>query len=54
MRQPELQGLRRINLATQDAHTLYARFGFKPLAHPERMMEIVDAEVYQREKDIKF
>lgn len=27
-------------LATTDAHTLYEKFGFKPLAHPEYMMEL--------------
>ena len=37
---PDLQGLRRFLLATMDAHGLYARFGFKPLAAPERMMEL--------------
>jgi N-acetylglutamate synthase-like GNAT family acetyltransferase len=37
---PDLQGLRRWNLATADAHGLYSRFGFKPVAHPERWMEI--------------
>ena len=37
---PELQGLRRIMLATRDAHGLYAKFGFKPLTAPDRMMEI--------------
>src|ERR1700761_6555580 len=37
---PELQGLRRFLLATKDAHGLYAQFGFKPLAAPDRMMEI--------------
>lgn len=37
---PELQGLRRFILATADAHGLYAQFGFKPLAAPDRMMEI--------------
>ena len=36
---PDLQGLRRFLLATRDAHGLYAQFGFKPLAVPERMME---------------
>lgn len=36
---PELQGLRRWVLVTQDAHTLYAKFGWTPLAHPERWME---------------
>ena len=37
---PRLQGLRRFMLGTRDASGLYARFGFKPLAHPERFMEI--------------
>ncbi len=36
---PELQGLRRWLLATRDAHGLYARHGFTPLAAPERWME---------------
>ncbi len=37
---PDLQGLRRILLATRDAHGLYAKHGFKPLGAPDRMMEI--------------
>jgi len=45
---PELQGLRRWVLATRDAHRLYARFGFKPLAAPERLMERHDPDVYRR------
>jgi GNAT superfamily N-acetyltransferase len=36
---PELQGLRRFLLATRDAHGLYARYGFTPLANPTRFME---------------
>ena len=40
MAHPELQGLRRMMLATRDAHGLYAKFGFKPLAAPDRIMEI--------------
>jgi len=44
---PQLQGLRRFMLATADAHGLYARFGFRPLARPERMMERLDAAIYQ-------
>jgi len=36
---PELQGLRRWTLATRDAHGLYRRFGFRPLADPSRFME---------------
>jgi GNAT superfamily N-acetyltransferase len=35
---PRLQGLRRMMLATQDAHGLYAGFGFEPLGEPERWM----------------
>jgi GNAT superfamily N-acetyltransferase len=38
---PHLQGLRRFALVTRDAHGLYARAGFAPLAAPERHMEIV-------------
>ncbi len=37
---PQLQGLRRLMLGTRDAFGLYSRFGFKPLAHPERFMEM--------------
>jgi GNAT superfamily N-acetyltransferase len=44
---PELQGLRRFLLATRDAHGLYARFGFQPLANPSRMMEIHDPDAYR-------
>ena len=43
---PDLQGLRRMLLATRDAHGLYTRFGFKPLAAPDRMMEIHRPDVY--------
>jgi len=37
---PDLQGLRRILLATRDAHGLYAQFGFEPLAHPAHFMTL--------------
>lgn len=45
---PDLQGLRRFQLATRDAHGLYRKFGFDTPAHPDRLMEIVRtaAEVY--------
>ncbi len=46
---PELQSLRVWRLATKDAHTLYEKVGFRALAHPERMMEIVDPAVYARD-----
>ncbi|MBN2117879.1 MAG: GNAT family N-acetyltransferase [Anaerolineales bacterium] len=36
---PDLQGLRRWLLATRDAHGLYAQYGWRPLANPERWME---------------
>jgi GNAT superfamily N-acetyltransferase len=38
---PELQGLRWV-LATHDAHGLYARYGFEPLAHPEHYLAATD------------
>jgi GNAT superfamily N-acetyltransferase len=44
---PRLQGLRRWMLATTDAHGLYAKVGFSPLSHPERIMEIVVADPYR-------
>ena len=43
---PDLQGLRRVLLATRDAHALYAKFGFKPLAAPERIMEVHNPNLY--------
>ncbi|MFT7775623.1 GNAT family N-acetyltransferase [Roseateles sp.] len=43
---PDLQGLRRFMLFTKDAHPLYARHGFKPLAAPERGMEVVRPGIY--------
>ena len=44
---PELQGLRRMMLATRDAHGLYAKFGFSPLAAPDRMMEVHVPDAYK-------
>jgi GNAT superfamily N-acetyltransferase len=49
MAHPDLRGLRRFMLGTEDAHSLYERFGFRALAHPERMMEI--ASPYQARDD---
>ena len=45
---PRLQGLRRFQLGTRDAHGLYAQFGFKPPLFPDRFMEIHDPDVYKR------
>ncbi len=43
---PDLLNLRRMLLATKDAHSLYAKFGFKPLAAPDRIMEVHNPDVY--------
>ncbi|SUX29735.1 GNAT family N-acetyltransferase [Chromobacterium vaccinii] len=48
MAHPDLAGLRRMMLATADAHGLYAQFGFTALNRPERMMERLDQDVYLR------
>jgi GNAT superfamily N-acetyltransferase len=45
---PRLQNLRRQYLVTQDAHGLYAQFGFVPIAQPDRHMEKRDPDVYRR------
>lgn len=45
---PDLQGFRRMHLATRDAHGLYAQFGFSPLTGADRWMEIRDPDVYRR------
>lgn len=44
---PDLQGLRRWMLITADAQGLYAPFGFQPIAHPERHMEIHRPGMYE-------
>lgn len=44
---PDVQGLRRWMLATWDAHGLYERAGFQPLARPDRWLEIRRTGVYQ-------
>ncbi len=45
---PDLHGLRRWILGTRDAHGLYRKIGFQPLAEPAIYMEIMDREVYSR------
>ena len=39
MNESELKQVKIWRLATSDAHFLYEKFGFKALAHPEKMME---------------
>lgn len=45
--QCDSKGLRRILLATADAHGLYRKFGFANLAKPENFMEINQPNIYQ-------
>ncbi len=47
---PDLQGLRRFNLVTRDAHELYRRFGFEEIRNPDRHMEIVRPDLYLQKK----
>jgi GNAT superfamily N-acetyltransferase len=39
LHEPQLQQVKIWRLATKDAQPVYEKFGFKLLAHPERMME---------------
>lgn len=48
MSHPKLQGLRRLQLVTQDAQGLYAQYGFKALELPERHMELRKPQPYGR------
>ncbi len=47
---PDLQGLRRWILLTSDAHGLYEKIGFAPLAAPAKWMEKFNAQVYANGK----
>jgi GNAT superfamily N-acetyltransferase len=46
MTHPDLQGLRRFGLVTRDAHGLYEKLGFAPLADPSGHMEIARPGMY--------
>ena len=39
MNEPQLKNIQIWRLATTDANFLYRKFGFKELAHPEKLME---------------
>lgn len=43
---PDMRGLRRILLATRDAHGLYRRAGFGDLPHPQWWMVIANPNAY--------
>jgi len=45
-RHPDLQGLRRWILATRDAHDLYRKTGYAPLARPGDFLERWDPGIY--------
>ncbi|OOW83349.1 GNAT family acetyltransferase [Xanthomonas campestris pv. vitiswoodrowii] len=47
MAHPHLQGLRRLMLATSDAHALYAQHGFAAPARPQALMEIAYPDLYR-------
>lgn len=45
---PQLQGLRRILLATRDAHNLYRQFHFQTIPNPEAWMQIHQPNIYKQ------
>jgi GNAT superfamily N-acetyltransferase len=49
LKHPKLQGLRRICLATKDAHTLYEQFNFKVTESPQNWMEIKNNDIYLKD-----
>jgi len=42
MKHPDIQGLQRVMLATNDAHKLYEKFGFVLTEIPNKIMEFVN------------
>lgn len=48
MARPDIGPLRRLMLLTENAHGLYERYGFRPMATPERVMEIRRPDAYER------
>ena len=52
MAHPDLQDMRVWRLATKDAHGLYEKSGFRPVAHPERLMEIVTPFTEMPERNV--
>lgn len=51
MAHPDLQGLRRMMLATRDAHGLYAQFGFESLTFTDRWMQIHKPGIYKNAEE---
>ena len=48
MKHPSLQGLRRFQLVTRNAHGLYTRFGFRPVEGSKHHMQIFKPGMYRR------
>jgi hypothetical protein len=48
MDQDWIKGLRRLLLATSDAHTLFQQFGFQSPPNPEWLMEIKRSGLYDK------
>ena len=48
MSYPDLQGLRRMMLATKDAHGLYSQYGFKEVKNKQLFMQIFKKGMYER------
>jgi len=46
MQDTDLSGLRRLQLLTSDAHSLYAQFGFTELGNAWRFMEVLRPDIY--------
>ncbi|WP_067587995.1 GNAT family N-acetyltransferase [Endozoicomonas ascidiicola] len=47
LQHPEVSGLRRIMLATADAHGLYEKFEFEAITNPEFFMQIHRPNIYK-------
>ena len=45
---PDLKEVRRFMLATNDAHSLYAKYGFESIENPELFMQKVRQNPYQK------
>jgi len=45
---PSLQGLRRILLATRDAHGLYQEYGYTPISSPATFMQKWQPDIYKK------
>ncbi len=43
---PDLQGLRKFMLTTNDAHGLYQQYGFTPVEQPELLLQIARPDIY--------